>query len=86
MFKNISRLFRDRISTTLFLLLFLGAIAIWYKYSAIDYVAANYQSYFYAYFDTFLSWYATLLFPLMISGIFYRSMNFGIKQESHKVS
>ena len=86
MFKNIFKIFKDRISTTLFVILLLLAITIWYKYSAIDYVAANYQSYFYAYFDTFLSWCAIILFPLMISGIFYRSMNFGIQSWKQKVS
>ena len=80
MIKNLLKLFKNRYTLTVYMILLIVAIFIWYRYSAIDYVAANYQSYFYAYFDTFLSWCAILLFPLLLTGIVYRSIIFGTRE------
>lgn len=79
-FKNFQKLLRNPIGSLPLIVLMILSIFIWYRYSAIDYVAANYQSYFYAYFDAFLSWCAIILFPLMMSGIIYRSVTFGIRE------
>lgn len=50
---------------------------LWYIYSDVEYVIANYRSYIFAYFDTLLSWCVILLFPLLLGGIVYKSMVFG---------
>ena len=64
----------------------LWLIYIWYLYSDIDYVAANYESYIFAYYDMFLSWCLILLFPLLIASIIYKSMLFGQRSTHQKKS
>ncbi len=86
MLKNFQKLLKNPVASSILILMIILSIIIWYKYSAIDYVAANYQSRFYAYFDTFLSWCAIILLPLMLSGIVYRSMLFGIRDWSERPS
>lgn len=76
MFSNILKVLRNPNS---FLIWFLSsgvAFFLWYIYSDIEYVAANYQSHFFAYFDAFLSWCMVVFFPLIIAGIVYRSLYF----------
>lgn len=80
MVKNLHKLLRNSYTLTLYIAFLIPSIFIWYHYSALDYVAANYQSYFFAYSDAFLSWCAILLFPLLLTGIVYRSMIFGTRE------
>jgi hypothetical protein len=55
------------------------SIGLWYAYSDMEFVAANYRSWAFAYYDTFLSWMMILFFPLIIAGIVYKSLLFGQK-------
>jgi hypothetical protein len=86
MFSHILRVLRNPFSFAVWLISFCIVSFFWYSYSAIDYVAANYQSYTYAYFDTFLSWGVILFLPLILSGIVYKSLLFGYKKEKAKSS
>jgi hypothetical protein len=76
MFRNLKKIFTFHASFLTWCITTLLAFFLWYSYSDIDYVAGNYQSYTYAYFDTLLSWIMILCFPLIISGIVYKSLHF----------
>ena len=77
MLKNIFKVFKDPNSFIIWFLSTVVAFFLWFLYSDIDYVAANYDSRIFAYFDAGLSWIMILVLPLMIAGIFYRSFRFG---------
>lgn len=74
--KNILKVLKNPNSFIIWFLSTVIALILWYSYSDIEYVAANYRSHFFAYFDTALSWMMITLFPLIIAGIFYRSLYF----------
>ncbi len=78
MLKNIFKVFKDPNSFIIWFLSTVVAFFLWFLYSDIDYVAANYDSRIFAYFDAGLSWIMILVLPLMIAGIFYRSFRFGV--------
>lgn len=56
MLTNISKVLRDPLSASIWGITMLIAVILWYRYSQIDYVAANYESHTFAYIDTALSW------------------------------
>lgn len=76
MFTNVSKVFRYLPSALSWIMTTLTAIVLWYLYSEIDYVAANYESHTFAYVDMALSWGVIVLFPLLIAAIVYRGMHF----------
>lgn len=78
MFKNIAKVLKNPNSFIIWFLSTIIVFFLWYAYSAIDYVAANYRSYTFAYFDMILSWIMIIFLPLIIAGIFYRSFHFGM--------
>jgi hypothetical protein len=86
MLSNILKVLKNPNSFIIWFLSTVIALILWYMYSDIEYVAANYQSHVFAYFDTGLSWTLILLFPLIIAGIFYRSMYFGVRGVTEKKS
>lgn len=49
-------------------------------------MAANYESYIFAYYDMFLSWCVIFLLPLLIASIIYKSMLFGQRSTHQKKS
>lgn len=86
MFSSLYKVFGLLSIRILWMICLFMTIYIWYFYSAIDYVAANNASYFYAYFDTFLSWGVILFFPLIVSGIVYKSLIFWARHQNIKTS
>ena len=79
MFSNILKVLKNPNSFIIWFLATVIAILIWYIYSDVEYVAANYRSHFFAYFDTFLSWCMIICLPLIVAGIVYRSLYFGVR-------
>ncbi|GAB0175123.1 MAG: hypothetical protein HHAS10_10020 [Candidatus Altimarinota bacterium] len=77
MTKNLLKLIQYKPSRFIWIATTVLVFFLWYHYSDIDYVAGNYQSYAFAYFDTFLSWMMILCFPIVLSGIVYKSFHFG---------
>ena len=86
MFRNVLKVLRNPNSFIVWFFVTLITLSVWYVYSDVEYVAANYQSHFFAYFDIFLSWCMIILFPLMIAGILYRSLYFGMRGVTEKKS
>lgn len=84
MLKNIFAVLKNPNSFIVWFLSSFLAITLWYAYSDIEYVAGNYQSHTFAYFDMILSWIMVLLLPLMIAGIVYRSLYFGIYRATER--
>lgn len=76
MFQNLKKILTFRFSFFTWWISTLFAFSLWYTYSDIEYVAGNYQSYFYAYFDMALSWIMIVCFPIILSGIVYKSLHF----------
>ncbi len=86
MFTNIFKVLKDPNSFIIWFISTVIAFFLWFIYSNIDYVAANYDSRIFAYFDAGLSWVMILLLPLMIAGIFYRSFRFGVDWATERPS
>lgn len=86
MFESFISIFHKTSSKYVWFFSTVVAFMSWYYYSDIDYVAANYQSYAYAYFDMILSWCVILVLPLLITWIFYKSMFFGTHQSKKTYS
>jgi hypothetical protein len=84
MFTNLKKIFLYTPSFFTWLISFLLSIGIWYYYSDIEFVAANYRSWAFAYYDVFLSWMMILFFPLVLAGIVYKSLLFGKKNVGKK--
>lgn len=78
MFRNILKVLKNPNSFIIWFFALIAAFVLWFLYSDIDYVAANYDSHIFAYIDMGLSWVMILLLPLMVAGIFYRSFYFGL--------
>lgn len=76
---SLTHILRQTTSRYTLIISTLWMIYIWYIYSDIQYVAANYQSTLFAYFDTFLSWSMIGIFPIFLSSIVYKSILFGRK-------
>lgn len=77
--RSLLHILRETISRYTVIISTLGMMYIWYIYSDIHYVTANYQSHIFAYFDTFLSWSVIIIFPILLGSIVYKSILFGHK-------
>lgn len=75
--QNTYRVLQNPFSFITWFIVFLLSTFSWYWFSDIHYVAANYKSYTYAYFDSALSFGVVLFFPLLLAAIVYRSFLFG---------
>lgn len=76
MLQNLKKILIYRVSFFTWWITTFLAFYLWYSYSDIKYVAWNYQSYTFAYLDTFFSWVMILCFPIILSGIVYKSLHF----------
>lgn len=76
MLQNFFKVIRYIPSWIIWIITTVLAFFLWYHYSDIEYVAWNYQSYTFAYLDTFLSWMMILCFPVVLSWIVYKSLHF----------
>lgn len=77
MFRNLRLVFALPLSFWTFVVMFFVCAFLWYHYSDIDYVSANFWSSVLAYFDLLLAWMVVVGFPLLLAIIVYKSFLFG---------